>query len=248
MFTVSNAGRAIIGGGTFVNATENLGTLSILGGGVARMFSTGPAATPNVLLHVGTLSIHGDAVPTGTLDMAADDAIVDNGAFTTIQAQLASGYAGGTWNGPGIRSSVATGQATGLAGIGYASASELGTTTFDGVAGLSPSAVLLKYTVMGDANLDGTVNALDFNALATNFGISGSDWAEGNFDYNADGMVDSNDFALLAANYGKTVTSLSAAIPDAMPAVALGSLVPEPASIGLLMACGMGVMTRRRRV
>src|SRR5207237_1129009 len=37
-------------------------------------------------------------------------------------------------------------------------------------------------TWFGDANLDGTVNALDFNALATNFG-TGTTWSQGNFNY-----------------------------------------------------------------
>jgi hypothetical protein len=54
----------------------------------------------------------------------------------------------------------------------------------------------------GDANGDYTVNALDFNILATNFGRSGATWFQG--DFNNDGNVNTADFSLLAANFGTT--------------------------------------------
>ncbi len=38
------------------------------------------------------------------------------------------------------------------------------------VAGLSRGEIELKYTLLGDANLDGTVNGSDFSALSANFG------------------------------------------------------------------------------
>ena len=246
--TLAVSDHAVIGGGTFVNATENLGTLSILGGGVVRLNSSGPGAMPNILLHTGTLSIKNDALPTGTLDMAADDAIVDNGVFATIQAQVKSGYAGGTWAGPGIRSSQAAAKPAGLSGIGYASVSQIGTTTFDGVdLSAEPSAVVLKYTLLGDANLDGTVNALDFNALANNYGTGGKTWADGDFNYSADGTVDSNDFALLAANFNNNVAASGADVPDAAP-MALGSVVPEPTSLSLIALSSLALKRRRRNV
>ena len=94
---------------------------------------------------------------------------------------------------------------------------------------------MLRYTYFGDSNLDGTVNALDFNALASNFGGSGKVWIEG--DSNYDGTVSSLDFTALAANF-------NAVLPN--PGPALGALVPEPTSAGLL-AIGVTLATRRRR-
>jgi hypothetical protein len=244
--TTTAYGKAVIGGGALLNGTENLGTLSIGSLGTVGLYSAAPAAMPALLLHVGTLSIDGGASPTGTLDMAADDAIVDNGNLSTIQAQVKSGFNGGAWNGAGIQSTRAALHSSN-AGIGYASASEIGT-TFDGVSGLSPTAVLLKYTLLGDANMDGTVNALDFNALATNYGQSGMDWAHGDFNYSADGTVDSSDFDLLAANYGSVVaTSPNDAPLPADAAGGLGSVVPEPMSFSLLAISGLGLLQRRRR-
>ena len=89
------------------------------------------------------------------------------------------------------------------------------------------SKVTVAFTVFGDANLDGKVNALDFNALATNFGMSGTFWYQGDFNY--DNTVDTNDFMILAQDFNKL-----APIPTAGPV--LGALVPEPASLGLIMA------------
>jgi hypothetical protein len=86
----------------------------------------------------------------------------------------------------------------------------------------------------GDANLDQSVNALDFNALASNFGHTGAAWAQA--DFNGDGIVDSLDFNALASHFG-----FKAPAGD----VALGSVVPEP--IGLAAVLGMVIFGRRRR-
>ena len=79
------------------------------------------------------------------------------------------------------------------------------------------------------------MNALDFNAVATNFGnTSGKVWSQGDFNY--DGLVNSLDFNSLAGNFNQSI-----AIPAAP---ALGTLVPEPASVALL--AGLMCLTRRR--
>jgi hypothetical protein len=86
------------------------------------------------------------------------------------------------------------------------------------------TAVLVKFTRYGDANLDGQVNLADFNALAANFGQSNRFWRQGDFNY--DGTVNLQDFNRLAANFG-----LSAAGPQVTPHdwARLGAAVPEPA-------------------
>jgi hypothetical protein len=95
------------------------------------------------------------------------------------------------------------------------------------------TSVLARLTYNGDANLDGKVNALDFNALATNFGKTSQFWSNGDFNY--DGTVNTQDFTALAGNFN--------APPLTEPA--LGTLVPEPAC---LLAVGViGLLARRRR-
>ena len=59
-------------------------------------------------------------------------------------------------------------------------------------------------------------------------------WSQGDFD-GLDGKVNTLDFNVLAGNFG-TVT----------PGASLGSVVPEPASISLLVL-GASALLRRRR-
>ncbi len=92
----------------------------------------------------------------------------------------------------------------------------------------NPNAVLIS----GDANFDGRVNALDFNALATGFGSSGEFWDGG--DFNSDGVVNTLDFTLLADHFNQT---------QSINAGNLGTLVPEPQF--LLIPVLFGALRRR---
>jgi Calx-beta domain len=70
------------------------------------------------------------------------------------------------------------------------------------------------FTMAADADRNGTVNSLDLNAVATNFGKSGT-FSQGDFNYS--GTVDIVDFNLLAGSFGKM-------LPASAPPVPLGSL------------------------
>jgi hypothetical protein len=65
-----------------------------------------------------------------------------------------------------------------------------------------------------DANFDRTVNALDFNALATNFGGANKTYSQGDFNY--DGSVSTMDFTILAAKFNQ-VLALPAPLPMSLP-------------------------------
>ena len=143
-----------------------------------------------------------------------------------VANQIKQGYNGGSWTGNGITSSTAAAVAadagnTHKTAVGYAEASTTNTTSFFGHA-VDSDAVLIRYTYSGDANCDGIVNALDFNAVASNFGQGGLLWQNG--DFNFDGTVDASDFVALASNYNLSM-------PSTGPA--LGSLVPEPSMLFL---------------
>jgi hypothetical protein len=116
---------------------------------------------------------------------------------------LSQAYDGGLWNDPGLTSSIARSSA-GVTALGYGEASALGLSTFDGLT-LGGNAVLIKYTLVGDDNLDGTVNFNDFSILQTHYGQAG-DWADGDFNY--DGTVNFSDFSALQNNYGQTLANL----------------------------------------
>src|SRR5262249_25699679 len=95
--------------------------------------------------------------------------------------------------------------------------------------------ILVKYTLYGDANLDGRVNALDFNALSSNFGVTTNRWwYRGNFNY--DTTINTLDFNALAGNFNMSMPA---------PGAALANVVPEPHM--LIGAAITSILLPRRR-
>jgi len=153
-----------------------------------------------------------------------------------IRNYLISGFNGGGWNSSGTVSPVAI--ADGMDGL---------------VSGLSSGAVEVKYSLIGDASLDGTVTGSDFTILVGNLGKAASGWDQGNFNY--DGLITGDDFTALVGNLAISNSSASTGLPasdyaaiDAF-AAANGLLadVPEPVSLGLLAISGLAILARRRR-
>ena len=81
--------------------------------------------------------------------------------------------------------------------------------------------------LLADANQDRSVNALDFNTLASNFGGAGKTYSQG--DLNSDGTVDTSDFVLFAGEFGKTLAATGAA--PLMENKSLFSRSPVPDSL-----------------
>jgi MYXO-CTERM domain-containing protein len=229
---------AIGGTTTLSNAILNVST-NVAGTATLSLTGTVTFASGTVInqgtLRVGTATLGKlDATLSnmGTVDLGGSMILgyTDESPLSSVRSQIVTGFAHGTWNGPGIRSSRAVGNPH--AAIGYAEASALGVTTFAGQS-VDTTTLLLRYTVWGDANLDGTVTTSDFTALASHFGSPTQAWSDGDFNY--DGVVNAIDFNMLASNFGQTLL----ASPD------LGTVVPEPsAALLALVAIGAG---RRRR-
>jgi hypothetical protein len=226
-----NVGSAAqLGGGALVNYTA--GTFDVAGAlnmtGNARINTT---ATADKTVRAGSLSM----TQTSRIDLTNNRMIVDyTGASPAagVRALLLRGYDGGDWQGNGLTSSTAA-AGTKFA-LGYAEASDIGSpATFFGLP-IDNTAVLVRYTLYGDANLDGTANVNDFARLAANFNRP-ADWSRG--DFNFSGGTDISDFALLAANFNQ---SISVDVPR-------GSSVPEPVSVAIATCFIAATTTRRPR-
>jgi hypothetical protein len=179
--------------------------------------------------------------PFAGLDLNDHDLAIDyTGAspLADVRTRIISGFNSGSWNGAGIRSSAAAAAAStsNKTGLGYAEASDVLTSfpaTFSDVT-VDNTSVLVRYTLLGDATLDRTVNIIDFSRLAANFNLPGG-WSRGDFNY--DGNTTIVDFSLLASNFNKTLAADAPARPGA---------VPEPATGLILTAAGMALGRRRR--
>lgn len=190
------------------------------------------------------LALAGGATPTVTLDISNTAFVIDysgDSPLQLIRSQIISGYAAGTWNGPGITSTNAA--VFGFA-IGYGEASNIFGAFPANFVGQQAdnSSLLFRMTRFGDADLNGVVSLFDFNRLAANFGIGGALWTQGDFTY--DGFVNLFDFNRLAANFGLLVGSDG---PTPADWAALAAAVPEPGSALSMMMLAMGSLLRFRR-
>jgi hypothetical protein len=206
--TPGGSTSATISGAAVASSPFNIAGLTIAGGTLQLAAGTGGFT-------VTSLGITGN----GTLDLGNNQLIINYGSgsdpIASIRQYLTGGYDAGAWNGIGISSSAivdphfALGYADGADGV---------------VAGLSSGQIEVKYTLYGDANLDGTVNGDDFTILAGTLGKSASAWDRADFNY--DGVVNADDFTVLLSNLGKTANGAAVVLPsndttvlDASPAV-----------------------------
>jgi fibronectin-binding autotransporter adhesin len=249
------SGHALVNNGT--TNVQGSATLSSLTGTGTLNLSPGGDATSTVKLNnsSGLATLGGLTIAANSaFDIANNHFILTYTAATkatvdaNIRSYIISGRAGGTWAGTtGINSSVAALPANSHYAIGYADGAD------HAVTGLSSGQIEVKYTLLGDADLDGSVTGSDFTALVGNLGKSGRVWDQGDFDY--DGSVTGSDFTDLVGNLGKSASGAAVEIPaadfvaiDAFAAAnGLMADVPEPASAGLLLVAGVGMLARRRR-
>jgi hypothetical protein len=208
------------------------------------------AGEPARVSFVNALTLAGGVTPTTTFDLTNNGVAVDYTPpppgpeaepFDTIRAQIVNAYNNGAWDLPGITSSQAN---SSTHGVGYAESSAIYTTFPADFMGQSvdDTAVLVRYTRYGDANLDALVNLADFNRLAANFGDTGAVWSDGDFNY--DTLVNLADFNRLAANFGQVASPNG---PTPQDWANLAAAIPEPGFGLFAMTLGATMLRRRRR-
>jgi hypothetical protein len=157
---------------------------------------------------------------------------------STIKDLIREGHNSGAWNGNGIATSLGT---VSTHGLGYGEASALN--TIPPIFGnVDATAVLVRYTRFGDADLNAVVNLDDFNRLAANFGSSSAFWTHGDFNY--DTLVNLDDFNRLAGNFGLVA---SPGGPTPADWAALAAAVPEPSLLWLTALDGVLIPRRPGR-
>ena len=208
----------VSGGTTNLSSTQHLAALNV-SGGIARV---GPGS--GVLVSTKSLAISG----AGKVDIENSKMVIDytgSPVLSSVKTAIDSG-------------SLTSSQLMSGRAIGYGEASDLFAGPTGSFAGetIDSTSVVIAYTVVGDASLDGTVSSADFNQFIAGYGtLSNARWTQGDFD--GDGKVTTMDFNLLAGQFGQSLPA----------SASLGSVVPEPASLGLLLTPLMLTVRRTRR-
>jgi fibronectin-binding autotransporter adhesin len=207
-----------------------------------------PSTTP---LQVSGLTV----TPGGTLDLTSDAADVGTSSLSSITTLLQQGYNNGHWTGTGIISSTAAADSKHLTAVGVIQNNQSGSALFSaghmfhGVTP-NPSDVLLAYTYVGDANLDGKVDGSDYSLIDAGYSSHGSKtgWYYGDFNY--DGVVDGSDYALIdnAFNNQSAPINPTALVASSTGQVAGTAAVPEPGAAGVVAMVAVALGRRRRRI
>jgi len=217
--------------------TLTLGGLAIAAGGIFNWENNG----------VNTLGTGDVANVGGTTTISST---VDTGSQLDLQFAAGTSFSNAFWNTNRswdfITGGVTAGNLFDASNIDiFINSVQQGTTNIITREGAFTTAVsggnlqLVWTTVLhGDTNGDNVVDAADYIALKTNFGLTGigATLEKGNVTgaVGVDGTVDWDDLQVLMANFGKTLPA------PAAPA-------PEPATLGLLAIGALALLRRRRR-
>ena len=116
-------------------------------------------------------------------------------------------------------------------GIGYADGKD------GAIAGLPSGEIEIMFTLLGDANLDGTVNSEDFTPFSNNLNSSGRSWDQGDFNY--DGSVNTEDFTPFSHDLNQSASLAASENGVAFPAHRSGQPQPdECAGTSVDRSCG----------
>jgi fibronectin-binding autotransporter adhesin len=203
VITVANAGDSLLLSG----GVSGTGGLTVAGSGKVSLSGNASNTVTSLAINSGS-----------TLDLTSSSLDINYGGGTSPLSTITSDLAAGSITSSTLKSGFALGYLDG---------------TLDGPNSVAAGNLLVKPALIGDTNLDGTVNLTDLLSLLNSYGQTGRDWAQG--DVNYDGTVNLTDLLALLNNYGQSSGGIATQV------------VPEPATGGLLVAGLVGVLARRRR-
>jgi hypothetical protein len=274
--TANNGSITQTGGTAKLGALSGGGTLSIGGstsGAAAHMTVTSFLQPSITILKNGTLTVATNAARVtntatalsiaidpnalhstfnyannGNLDLG-NSTLLTNTDPNTIKAYLQNGYDpfnNADWGGRGITSSLVHANPVKYS-LAYASGSDQ--SAQDAGIAVAPGQVFIRPVLVGDANMDGTVNFFDITQILGYKYNTGQAASYTDGDLNYDGVVDFFDITtLLSANYnsGEVFASTASLAPSISSQAAT---VPEPAGIASLLAAigGSAAWLRPRR-
>ena len=266
----ANVARALPAGGQVtvnnatlaVGATQYLASLTMTNSAQASV-SLATAGTAGSTIKTNALSIDG----TSLLDLRDNNLIVDytgggTGTLAAVQSLIKAGAGNKSdgshydWDGTtGITSSSITLTGTGkqylslgIRDFGYALYNATVQSSIEGVPVESSTtggtaSIVVKYTWMGDMDLDGKVTVNDYleflHYLTSPPPAADITWMTGDFNY--DGKINVNDYLLLIGGYTASTGSPPSADDEQITFVP----IPEPATLSLL-ALGTAAVLRRR--
>jgi autotransporter-associated beta strand protein len=226
---------------TYFQSTQNLKSL-VVGPGATAALATGGTRS------IKTTTISVDTAGGGKLDLKDNRLVVDYigpSSMASVNSLLMSGCNAGAWDGPGINSSAAG--SSGLYALGSGEAKDildisgLQTASWGGQT-IDATAVIVRYTYAGDANLDGFISGDDYSSIDFNVSTPGASgyW---NGDFNYDGIISGDDYSTIDFNIGAQGAPFPASNSLAAPITA----VPEPAACAFASAAAVALLMRRRR-
>ena len=255
------AGTTNVSSGSFLNASYVRGTALNIAGNASVQIQSNPTAG-NGTSKISSLSIAGSVGGwTGKIDLTNNQLVVESTTankaadLARLSDMVKQGYDQDKWDGQGIDSSSAAADTTHLHAVGIIlNTSPAGTTMYPSFYGQTAdsSAILISYTYMGDADLNGRVDGSDYSRIDNGYLQHLTGWGNGDFNY--DGVINGSDYTLIdnafnlqgAANAAPAslTTKEFATITDQIAGV---SSVPEPASMGLVSIGLFGLLGRRAK-
>jgi autotransporter-associated beta strand protein len=214
-------------------------------GEFASITATGSVTVPAIdrtlnkasVVVTSSISVSGTGI---TFDLGNSDMIVRGGSLSSIRTLVSGGKLKAS------AASFASAPYTTLAV--FSNDAGNGTpffSSYDGIGSLSTSDVIVKYTYVGDTNLDGVLDGSDYKRVLEGYVTGQSGWLAGDVD-NSGGAVTSADFTAFYNAYTYYSTHTQTSLGSGADSESTTAAIPEPGTAALLVPM-MCAFSRRRR-